>query len=210
MKKLLSVQINMFRNLTKGFTQAHTLYVPGFTHTRARHVSGFTLIEALVAIFIFSLALVSLITITSRGVTGIAQARDQVTAQFLAQEGIEMARNTRDTHFVQFLNNTPPVTWYTDLSVCTQNNPCFVDLNGDNYEVISGSSYGLAIAQPPQVDRYEATSSSDVKFTRQIYYVGTMSADEIQVHSVVTWNNGALQREIHLVTTLTNWLGLNN
>jgi len=174
--------------------------------------AGFTLIEALVAIFIFSLALVSLITITSRGVTGVAQARNQNIAQFLAQEGIEMTRNMRDTHFLQYLPpiSLVPSSWMDSIISCSQNSPCFIDLNNGEYTLLSGNSDGLVLTPSAQVDMYKATTSNDVKFIRQIYYTATTTnqGNEIQVNSIVKWNNGAIAREVHLVTTLTNWLDI--
>jgi prepilin-type N-terminal cleavage/methylation domain-containing protein len=61
---------------------------------------GFTLIESLVAIFIFSLAIVGLMTVVSRGIAGTNAAANQVTAHFLAQEGLETARAIRDNEMI--------------------------------------------------------------------------------------------------------------
>lgn len=158
--------------------------------------SGFTLIEALLAIFIFSMALVSLITITSRGITGTAQARDQAIAQFLAQEGIEVVRNIRDANIVQGQN------WLTGIDICaTQNNPCALEFDGTSYVLSQTSSTGLEV----QSNQYVPVSPTGAKFERLVYYNGTINANEIEVHSVVRWQTGMIPREIDLVTTLTAW-----
>jgi len=164
---------------------------------------GFTLIEALLAIFIFSLALVSLITLSSRGITGTAQARDQAIAQFLAQEGIEMVRNTRDTVVI----TNPPGYWLTLLSSCYENTPCFIEgYYAGGYTLDNGNSFGLAILSSGN-NKYEPTSATTAKFTRQIYTEPMpFSSDEIVIHSVVSWYNGSIPREVHLTTLLTNWV----
>jgi Tfp pilus assembly protein PilV len=198
MKKNVVTKINISQHSTAGFTRTHR-------KDNLSYVSGFTLIEALVAIFIFSLALVSLITITSRGVTGIAQARDQVTAQFLAQEGIEIVRNARDTDFLQTLPPTnASVSWLNNLSQCEFPDVCYISASNDIHALAQGSSLGLSVLNDGM---YEAVSTSGVKFTRRIFYTQT-NPNEIEVNSIVSWNNGATPREVHLVTTLTNWLNL--
>ena len=50
---------------------------------------GFTLIEMLIAVFIFSLALTSLMLVSSRGLKVSKEAQNQITADYLAIEAIE-------------------------------------------------------------------------------------------------------------------------
>lgn len=65
-----------------------------------RGVRGFTLIETLFAILIFSAALVALMSIAGRGISATSSARQQITAHYLAQEGLEVVRNMRDANYV--------------------------------------------------------------------------------------------------------------
>ena len=62
--------------------------------------SGFTLIETLIAISIFSISIVTLMTVLSSGISDINYAKKKITATYLAQEGIEYARNQRDNYFL--------------------------------------------------------------------------------------------------------------
>lgn len=174
-----------------------TISIKWFTLSSSK---GFTLIESLLAIFIFSLSLVSLITLSSRGITGTVQARDQAIAQFLAQEGIEMVRHTRDNQFIM----NPPGTWFTtQLANCQENSPCIIDgYNSPYFNLVSNTNdYGLLV----QNDKYQPVSVSSGKFVREIY-VDSLNSDEIVVHSVVSWNNGSIPRQVHLTTNLTNWI----
>ena len=58
---------------------------------------GFTLIETMVALAIFSVSVVSLIVMTSQGVANVSLAKNKLIASYLAQEGIEVVRNNRDS-----------------------------------------------------------------------------------------------------------------
>ncbi len=163
---------------------------------------GFTLIEALIAIFIFSVALVSLITITARGILGVSQARDQFTAQFLAQEGIEFMRNYRDTLIIN--ENTSDLD--TSMLCDGQSDACSISYNPSGspryYELVSNGGGFLSADNTGW--RYEVVS--DGKFYRKIWFENnSMSVDEIEVHSEVSWSNGSIPRSVHLVTLLKNW-----
>ncbi len=74
----------------------------GFTRTPKFGVTpkggGFTLVETLVAVSIFSLSILGLMSILASGVSNTNYAKQKMTASYLAQEGIEHARNIRDTH----------------------------------------------------------------------------------------------------------------
>jgi prepilin-type N-terminal cleavage/methylation domain-containing protein len=68
--------------------------------------AGFTLIEMLVAVFIFSLALAAFMGIASRGLQAARYAQDEVRADYLAIEGIEVIRNIRDQALITGAPNT--------------------------------------------------------------------------------------------------------
>ena len=69
---------------------------------------GFTLIEMLVAVFIFSVALAALMGISARGLRAARLAQNQVIADYLAIEGVEVVRNIRDSAFLLGSNTN---TW---------------------------------------------------------------------------------------------------
>ena len=65
----------------------------------ARH-SGFTLVEALVAIAILTLSVAGPLTTASRAIVAAQNTSNQLTATYLAQEGLEEVRAMRDDAYL--------------------------------------------------------------------------------------------------------------
>ncbi len=64
------------------------------------NVKGFTLIEAMVAIAIIALAIVGPMYAANSSIVAAELASDQLTASYLAQEGIEYVRTMRDDAYL--------------------------------------------------------------------------------------------------------------
>ena len=62
---------------------------------------GFTIIEIVIAIFLLSFALVGVFSAFSIAVISTSDIVNQLTATYLAQEGMEIARNIRDTNWLK-------------------------------------------------------------------------------------------------------------
>src|ERR1017187_8643710 len=65
---------------------------------------GFTLIETLVAIAIITLAVAGPLYTASRAIIAAETSSDQLTASYLAQEGIEYVRLMRDNEYLAVYN----------------------------------------------------------------------------------------------------------
>lgn len=65
---------------------------------------GFTIIEIIIAIFILSIAVISVYSAFSVMDILSDDATDRLTATYLSQEGIEIARNIRDTNWLRCLD----------------------------------------------------------------------------------------------------------
>ena len=59
---------------------------------------GFTLVETLIAISIFTVSLLGIMSVLASGIADTNYAKRKMTATYLAQEGIEYMRNMRDTY----------------------------------------------------------------------------------------------------------------
>lgn len=67
--------------------------------------NGFTLVETLVAVTILVVASLGPIAIAAQGIASAAYAKDQVTASYLAQEGVEFVRHVRDSYALEHDGN---------------------------------------------------------------------------------------------------------
>ena len=73
----------------------------GFTQVPTSESKGFTLIETMVAISILMVAIVAPMSLAAQSLSAAYYARDQITAFYLAQEGIEVVRSVRDTNILK-------------------------------------------------------------------------------------------------------------
>ena len=76
---------------------------------------GFTIIELVIAIFILSVAIFGVYNAFSTIVVLTSGASDRLTAAYLAQEGIEIIRNIRDTNWIE-MGADPDAAWHDGLS----------------------------------------------------------------------------------------------
>lgn len=89
--------------------------------------TGFTIIETLVAISIFTTSILVLLAVLTQGISNTSYAKKKIIAGYLAQEGIECIRNTRD-NYILYAGHT----WadFKSISVanifCPNINPSFV------------------------------------------------------------------------------------
>src|SRR3954464_3392894 len=64
-------------------------------------IRGFTLLETMVAVSLLAVAIVAPMSLTAQSLASAYYARDEVTAFYLAQEGLEAVRNVRDNNILQ-------------------------------------------------------------------------------------------------------------
>lgn len=167
---------------------------------------GFTLIETLFAILIFSASLVSLMAIAGRGIAAANTAREQTVAHYLAQEGIEVVRNVRDTNFING-------GWDADFTQCIETDPCQLD-------------YGSGITTPTLIqcanptdgcvidesfDAYVNGGGTPTPYFRKIYIeAGALDpinggVNEYQVVSKISWKSKGVDRLVTMQTLLKKW-----
>jgi type II secretory pathway pseudopilin PulG len=89
----------------------------GFTHTNFTNKSlgGFTLIETIIAVFLFMLVLTAIVSISGRIILDTRSQNLNITAQYLLQDGMEYIRNNRDSA----LNSGATWSEYTTSGLCT-------------------------------------------------------------------------------------------
>ena len=181
---------------------------------------GFTLVETLVAISIFSMSIVALMSVLGSGISNTNYAKTKIIASYLAQEGIEYIRNMRDT-YVLYTNINPSLTWNsfkstlepTPLSptLCMKANGCF--FNADSFPTITFTACSSATcSNGPLFYDYSTgkynNSSLDKNsgFTRIIKMNTTgLGPNEVKISSTVSWTQGSGNYNITFSENLFNW-----
>jgi prepilin-type N-terminal cleavage/methylation domain-containing protein len=77
----------------------------------SRALSGFTLLEVIIAIFIFTVGLVAVWSLIQQPLSYSKIASQKLIAIYLAQEGIEIVRNIRDSNLLRRCYSTSTILW---------------------------------------------------------------------------------------------------
>ncbi len=181
------------------------------THTKARR--GFTLIETMIAITILTLAMAGPLYTASRSIVAAQTSRDQLTASYLAQEGIEYARMMRDNQYLaaysanstnvagvawnNFLHEDPALSGIDPSSIkrCIAPAVCSLDsavLDPLNTGVVEICTDGTCESQPLYLGCASGASCATPVYTKQTNlsesvrtpFVRTFQATEISPNEV--------------------------
>ncbi len=181
--------------------------------------AGFTLIESLVAISILVGAVVGPLTLISRSIFSVRDAKDKLIAANLAQEGIEIIRGFRDSNVLRGCQNAGVSDWraLVDSSAgCTRltgggspGSDWEIDVVSTSLSALSGTPRNLLLCQAgTNTGLYAYSCPGDsspigTRFSRKITLitppdeiittvspsVTIPSADIMQVSAVVYWTN---------------------
>jgi len=169
-----------------------------FKEQNKKLLTGFTIIELIVSIFILSIAIIGVFSSFSIIVILTYDAADRLTASYLAQEGMEIIRNMRDTNWLK-METDESITWLDGISDCMYyNNGCKVD-----YTTYTETPGAYSINQWTNSDAdyldikngfymYDTTSQDPLKtkFKRRIR-VEQLEGYVIKVKVEVSWDQRA-------------------
>ncbi len=199
------------------------------TSAKTASRDGFTLVETLVAVSILAIAIVGPMVTASRALLAAYVARDQLTASYLAQEGIEYIRLMRDDVYLTDYATEPsdPTLAYDSFNdfmagalagsittclgagdgrtLCQLNNPLGVMGVGTNsaLSLCPGSS-PVCSALSLSGGRYLiASGGTATQFTRSLkfYTVG----EEIETVVAVSWVDNGLPYSTVVTDYLSPW-----
>lgn len=183
-------------------------------------MKGFTLIETLIAITILTLAIAGPMVTASRAIVAAQVARDQLTASYLAQEGIEYVRAMRDNEYLAAYqaggSGVSTTAWNNFLAVSIgqcRNATCTLD---PSRSMGSGSGFSLVSCLgdscPPlyltQLSNgaygYTQQEGTATPFTRTIQAIDISSSDE-RIVSKVSWRFHDILYSVTVTDNLTPW-----
>ncbi|MBX9765608.1 hypothetical protein K2X83_03130 [Patescibacteria group bacterium] len=171
--------------------------------SRASH-RGFTLIETFVASAILLVSLAGPLSIAAQALRTSYYARDQVTAFYLAQEGLEYVRAKRDQNYLA----SPAQPWMTGLmtgeQICTAPAVCNVDFpNFTHLVCVGGVCAPLRINQDTFL--FNTALGNPSLYTRKLTLT-QVSADEVNAKVTISWVSAGINRAFTISENFFNWL----
>ncbi|MDP3962577.1 MAG: prepilin-type N-terminal cleavage/methylation domain-containing protein [bacterium] len=144
---------------------------------------GFTIIETLVAVAILMISIAGPLTIAHKGLLAAINARDQVTASYLAQDAMEYVKNMRDN------NKLENHSWLAGFDGCNSVNACGVNtLNEANDAIVSDC--GTCVLKKDNTG-YNHSTGNNSQFSR-IFYLDNINIGQATMVVEVKWNSGTI------------------
>ena len=165
-----------------------------------KNLRAFTLLETLVAVAVLLMALLGPFSIAQQSLRSAYYARDQVTAFYLAQEGIEFVRAIRDQNYLS--GNE----WLSGFDTTCTNTPCVVDFPNFTY-----TACPAGVCPPVRMSAagglYNHESGEVSPFTRQVTLTASDTNPSLVIVSVtISWKSAGVSRIFTLEERLFNWL----
>ncbi len=173
---------------------------------------GFTVLETLVAIAILILSLTAAFSVVQSSLSISMSSRDEVTAYYLAQEGIEMIRNMRDENSLY----DPVRPWLTGIAF-SQDDPCYFEnycaVDSPNKVFVSCGTYAgncPALRQDRDSNSqtfgmYGLDNAWDATIFKREMILKQIGADEIALTITIYWTKGMTTRQFVIHENLFNW-----
>lgn len=181
----MSSLYKLFRNKTCNLAKSR----PFFT-------TGLTLIETLVAISVLMVAVSGALSLSNKSLESASYAKDQVTAFYLAAEGIEGIRSIRDSNLIVGSN------WLSGLGACNASG-CYFDGTTSVVSSCAGACGPLQFDEASGLYGYNP-SWSTTAYTRTIR-LDNLRPNERLITVTVTWNSGNIARTFTLRELLLDW-----
>ncbi len=192
-------------------TTPNKLEQKGFTCTPSFGVSlqgkrGFTLVETLVAVSILSLSIAATFTAVQGGIQSSTISKDQVTAFYLAQEGMEFIRNIRDENALHSVDGSP-TNWLAGFNSQCFDTACTIDSPLKLVAACSGS-FGSCpfLRQDSNTGLFGYTSTwTPTNFKREIQFAQIVShPDEVLVTINISWLTRGNTQSFKITESLLN------
>lgn len=157
---------------------------------------GFTLLEVIVAMFIVTMGVGAVFALVNQTLNSSRIISSKFTATYLAQEGIELAREIRDSNFLKIHKGVATSSWDAGLTSCQAG--CEADYNDTS--LVSNSRY-------LKIDGgfYNYDFGVDTAFRRKIT-ITTSTADILKVSVEASWQEQGRSHQITVQENLYNWL----
>jgi prepilin-type N-terminal cleavage/methylation domain-containing protein len=166
---------------------------------------GFTLLEVIIAIFIISVGVGGVASVVPRLLSSSTTNQNRLTAAYLAQEGVEIVRNIRDTNWLENHYGSTPIVWDDGFSPCTSaNGGCEIDYLGLAAPVINHYS-GTKLKINSTSGFYNYSSGNQTKFDRKIIVDKNLAGDILTITVNVSWSDRGKSYNFPVQEKLYKW-----
>jgi len=163
------------------------------------------MLEIIIAIFILVVAVIGAYSAFSRIIVATSIISSRLTAAYLAQEGIEIIRNIRDTNWLKGTNWDDIIEIFNDKS-CSSG--CEADYTtGAVNETTMLRSCMSPMGASLNIDAdgfYSYSNGSPTKFKRKIIITSTV-IDVLQVSVLINWEDRGETYNFTAEENLYNW-----
>ena len=163
-----------------------------FNIRKLSNQKAFSLLEVIIAVFVVTIGIIGAVNLANNSISAVALSKSQLIATNLAQEGLEIVRNMRDSNWLK------DIDWNTGLDSCS--NGCRVQY--DNLGLLLLSDNPILKINPN--DFYQYDSGTDSHFHRKIS-INNISDDQLKIVSEVVWNEHGRSHTVSAETRLYNW-----
>jgi prepilin-type N-terminal cleavage/methylation domain-containing protein len=167
---------------------------------------GFTIIELMVAIVILSFGIMGAYGAFLPFINATYNISHKFTAVYLAQEGLEIVRNIRDTNFIKSAGSRS-ANWSDGLLECELG--CQLDYKtGTLTEALPNKLKAYDPSEFLKINEdgfYGYDSGVSTKFKRKVTIDNQLGADVLKVSVVVTWDYNNKPFSFETVGYLYNW-----
>ncbi len=158
------------------------------------NLKAFTLIEVVLAIFILSIAVSGAFTLISQTLNAATLAQSKLIASYLAQEGVEIVENIRNTNWLAHIDD-PDVSWQDNLNggdwqIDYKNQKLAYGISGNFLNIDDGGFYSYSPGTP-------------TLFKRKISILNYENNIEVMVD--VSWAQNGATYHSKVLQNLSNW-----
>lgn len=163
---------------------------------------GFSLIEILAVLFIVSVALLGLVSLIIQNIQAQSINKNNLIAYNLAQEGIELIRQTRDSNWrakVVYDTNLATGIYYIDYRM---DKPELANIDSSKIYLLNTNGYlNYVNLQAGDSGAVPTIFSREIYLDKPVGYEG----DPLQVRALVTWTDRGHAYRYELRTLLFDW-----
>ncbi len=159
---------------------------------------GFSLIEVITAIFILTVGVGGAFSLIYQTLSTVYSVRSELTASFLAQEGVEIVKNLRDCAWLESRTATN-TSWLANLS----ETPGSWEADYSDFELYR--SYGSYLRRDSS-GFFNYSSGETTNFKREIE-LDHISSTTVRVLVTVRWHITGRDKELQVVENITDWYG---